>query len=152
MNKISIVGLDLAKNVIQMHAISAEGSVEIRKKLRRSQVLSVLARLESCMVAMEACSGAHYWGREISKLGHEVRLIHRIRCELPHGFGRDYGTTSFWSGSCVALFHIEFPDFWDDQRDIVIGVFQKGGGIGSGSWRSEVWAAEFVGAMQKNWE
>jgi len=56
-----------------------------------------------------------------------------IRCELPHGFGRDYGTTSFWSGSCVALFHIEFPDFWDDQRDIVIGVFQKGGGIGSGS-------------------
>ena len=78
--------------------------------------------------------------------------INRIRCELPHGFGRDYGTTSFWSGSCVALFHIEFPDFWDDQRDIVIGVFQKGGGIGSGSWRSEVWAAEFVGAMQKNWE
>lgn len=76
MNKISIVSLDLAKNVIQMHAISAAGNVEVRKKLRRAQVLNVLAGLEPCMLAMEACSGAHYWGREISKLGHEVRLIH----------------------------------------------------------------------------
>jgi hypothetical protein len=41
----------------------------------------------------------------------------------PHSFGRDYGTTGFWSGSCVALFHIELPDFWNHQRDIVIGVF-----------------------------
>ncbi len=75
MSEIITVGLDLAKNVFQLHGADASGRVLLRRKLRRGQVLEFLAGLPSCTVAMEACGGAHYWGREIGKLGHEVRLI-----------------------------------------------------------------------------
>lgn len=75
MSEITTVGLDLAKNVFQLHGADASGRVVLRRKLRRGQVLEVLAGLPLCTVAMEACGGAHHWGREIGKLGHEVRLI-----------------------------------------------------------------------------
>ena len=75
MSEITTVGLDLAKNVFQLHGADASGRAVLRRKLRRGQVLEVLAGLPRCTVAMEACGGAHYWGREIGKLGHEVRLI-----------------------------------------------------------------------------
>jgi hypothetical protein len=67
--------LDLAKNVFQAHAADASGAVVFRKRLRRHQVLSFFAAQPRCLVAMEACAGAHYCGREIGKLGYEVRLI-----------------------------------------------------------------------------
>ena len=75
MSEITTVGLDLAKNVFQAHGADASGQAVLRKKLRRDQVLSFFSQLPSCIVAMEACGGAHFWGREIGKLGHEVRLI-----------------------------------------------------------------------------
>ncbi|MCE6958525.1 IS110 family transposase [Cereibacter sphaeroides] len=75
MSEISTVGLDLAKNVFQAHGADASGRAVLRKKLRRDQVLEFFGRLAPCVVAMEACSGAHFWGREIGKLGHKVRLI-----------------------------------------------------------------------------
>lgn len=75
MSEIITVGLDLAKNVFQAHGADASGQAVLRKKLRRDQVLSFFSQLPSCIVAMEACGGAHFWGREIGKLGHEVRLI-----------------------------------------------------------------------------
>lgn len=75
MSEIIIVGLDLAKNVFQTHGADASGRAVMRKKLRRDQVLGFSGQLPSCTVAMEACGGAHFWGREIAKLGHEVRLI-----------------------------------------------------------------------------
>ena len=75
MTEVSIIGLDLAKNVFQAHGASAAGAVVFRKKLRRDQVLAFFAAQPSCLVAMEACPGAHHWGREIGALGHEVRLI-----------------------------------------------------------------------------
>ncbi|MFC3061844.1 IS110 family transposase [Paenirhodobacter populi] len=75
MSEIITVGLDLAKNVFQAHGADASGRTVLRKKLRRDQVLDFFGRLPSCVVAMEACGGAHFWGREIGKLGHEVRLI-----------------------------------------------------------------------------
>ena len=65
----------LAKNVFQVHGADASGCAALRKKLRRMQVLEFFGQLPTCIVAMEACGGAHYWGREIAKLGHEVRLI-----------------------------------------------------------------------------
>lgn len=73
--EISTIGLDLAKNVFQVHGADATGAPTLRKKLRRDQVLPFFAGRPSCVVAMEACPGAHYWGREIGKLGHEVKLI-----------------------------------------------------------------------------
>ena len=75
MSEITTIGLDLAKNVFQFHGADRSGKVVLRKKLRRDQVLTFLSSLSPCVVAMEACGGAHFWGREIGKLGHEVRLI-----------------------------------------------------------------------------
>jgi len=75
MSEILTVGLDLAKNVFQAHGADASGRAVLRKKLRRHQVLEFFGQLPACVVAMEACGGAHFWGREIGKLGHDVRLI-----------------------------------------------------------------------------
>ena len=75
MSEIITVGLDLAKNVFQAHGADASGRAVLRKKLRRDQVVAFFGQLPPCIVAMEACGGAHFWGRAIGKLGHEVRLI-----------------------------------------------------------------------------
>ena len=75
MSEVSIIGLDLAKHVFQVHGADAVGRPVLRKRLRRGQVLEFFSRQPRCIVAMEACSGAHFWGREIGRLGHEVRLI-----------------------------------------------------------------------------
>ncbi|MCB1465817.1 MAG: IS110 family transposase [Rhizobiaceae bacterium] len=75
MKKISTIGLDLAKNVFQVHGSTADGSPIFNRKLRRGDVLKFFKKAPPCLVGMEACAGAHYWAREIAKLGHEVRLI-----------------------------------------------------------------------------
>ena len=75
MGEVSIIGLDLAKTVFQAHGADASGAVVFRKKLRRDQLLAFFAGQPPCVVAMEACAGAHYWAREIAALGHETRLI-----------------------------------------------------------------------------
>lgn len=75
MSEVSIIGLDLAKNVFQIHRADASGTVLFRKKLRRDQLLKCVAAQPTCTVAMEACASSHYWGREIGSLGHAVRLI-----------------------------------------------------------------------------
>ena len=73
MDKISVVGLDLAKNVFQVHAVNAQGRVVERKQLRRSEVLSWFAKIEPCRIGLEACGGMHYWARKLNELGHTVR-------------------------------------------------------------------------------
>lgn len=75
MNEVSIIGLDLAKNVFQAHGAGVDGSVVFRRKLSRAQLLKFLSEQRPCMVAMEACASAHHWGRAIGDLGHDVRLI-----------------------------------------------------------------------------
>jgi transposase len=75
MSKSTTFGLDLAKNVFHVVGCDRHGKQVIRKRLRRKQVLSYFAQLPAALVGMEACAGAHYWGRELKKLGHQVRLI-----------------------------------------------------------------------------
>ncbi len=75
MDKVTIIGVDLAKRSFQVHGASADGSVLFRKKLSRAQVVPFFAQQPICIVAMEACATAHDWGREIGALGHEVKLI-----------------------------------------------------------------------------
>ena len=75
MNEITTVGLDLAKNVFQVHGVDAEGTTVLRKQLRRAQLLAFFSRLPRCLVGMEAFATAHYWARELRALGHEVRLM-----------------------------------------------------------------------------
>jgi transposase len=75
MKNVSMIGLDLAKAVFQVHAADSDGRCVLRKQLKRREVLPYFAKLEPCIVAMEACGTAHYWAREIAKLGHETRLV-----------------------------------------------------------------------------
>ena len=75
MEEANVIGIDLAKNTFQVHGAKADGSVAYRKKLSRAKLLGFLAARPRCVVAMEACASAHYWGREIMALGHEVRLV-----------------------------------------------------------------------------
>ena len=71
--EITTIGLDLAKNIFQVHGVDASGQVVVRKSLRRAQMLPFFARLPSCLVGIEACGTSHHWARELIKLGHEVR-------------------------------------------------------------------------------
>lgn len=75
MGEITTIGVDLAKNVFQLHGSDAQGRVVLRKQLKRAQFLSFFVNLPPVLVAMESCSSAHHWARELSKLGHQVRLI-----------------------------------------------------------------------------
>ena len=67
---VAFIGLDLAKSVFQVHGVDAQGKVVVTKRLRRDAVLTFFANLAPCVVGMEACAGAHFWAREIARLGH----------------------------------------------------------------------------------
>ena len=69
------IGVDIAKSVFQIHAVDAAGEPTIRRQLRRRQVLPFFKKLPPCLIGMEACATSHHWAREITKLGHEVRLM-----------------------------------------------------------------------------
>src|ERR1700745_2533744 len=73
--QVTTIGLDIAKHVFQIHGIDANEKVVVRKQLRRSQVMAFFEALSPCLVAREACATAHYWARELAKLGHQVRLM-----------------------------------------------------------------------------
>ena len=72
---VSAIGIDLAKNSFSLHGTDEHGKVFLKKTVTRNKLLMTLANVPPCLVGMEACSGAHYWAREIRKLGHEVRIM-----------------------------------------------------------------------------
>jgi transposase len=73
--EITTIGPDLAKHVFQVHGVTVDGSVVLKKRLRRGQVHAFFAGLRPCLVGMEACATAHFWARQLRELGHEVRLM-----------------------------------------------------------------------------
>jgi transposase len=75
MNEVTTIGLDLAKNVFQVHGVDASGETVIRRQLRRRQVLPFFKKQPPCLVGIEACATSHHWAREIAALGHQVRLM-----------------------------------------------------------------------------
>ncbi len=75
MGEVSTIGLDIAKQVFQVHGADAVGAELFSKRITRSKLLSFFAAQPPCLVAMEACGGAHHWARELARLGHTVRLI-----------------------------------------------------------------------------
>ena len=75
MKDVSIIGVDIAKKVFQVHGVNEAGEATVRRALRRAQVLSFFAKLRPCLVGLEACGTAHYWARELEALGHRVRLM-----------------------------------------------------------------------------
>lgn len=72
---IRTIGLDLAKSIFQVHGVDTKGQAVVKKRIRRSDLLSFFEGLPACLVGMEACSSAHHWARELAALGHDVRLI-----------------------------------------------------------------------------
>ena len=83
MATISMIGLDLAKSVFQVHGVDASGAVVLRRQLRRGQVERFFAQLPPAVVGLEACGSAHHWGRVLSRHGHQVRL-------MPPGYVKPY--------------------------------------------------------------
>src|SRR5919202_5630180 len=75
MQQVTTVGLDLAKNLVQVHGADAQGRPVLKRRLAREKVREFFANLPPCLVGLEACAAAHYWARELRKLGHEVRLM-----------------------------------------------------------------------------
>src|SRR5262249_14591754 len=73
--QVSIVGLDIAKHVFQVHGVDVDGQPALRRKVRRDQLLHLFGDLAPCLVGMEACATAHHWARKLGALGHEVRLM-----------------------------------------------------------------------------
>ena len=75
MQMITIVGLDIAKSVFQVHGVDAQGEVVVRRQVRRARVLTFFQKLPACLVGIEACASSHHWARELQALGHTVRLM-----------------------------------------------------------------------------
>jgi transposase len=73
--EITVIGIDLAKDVFQLHGVDSSGKTTLTRKLRRAELCSFMARLKPCRVGLESCGGAHYWAREFKEMGHEVKLI-----------------------------------------------------------------------------
>jgi transposase len=102
MKKISTIGLDIAKRVFQVHGVDDAGKVVVRRQLRRGEVLKFFRKLAPCLVGMEACGSAHYWARQISALGHEVRLMapRRVKAYVKWGAKNDPADAE---GCCEAV-------------------------------------------------
>ena len=75
MDKITTVGIDLAKRVFALHGVDGTGRVVLKKTVRREQLIGLVASLPPCLIGMEACSGSHAWARQFEQFGHTVRLM-----------------------------------------------------------------------------
>lgn len=75
MEQVNVLGIDLAKNVFQLHGVDRHGNIVLKKKLRRNQLLEFVANLPSCLIGLEGCGGAHYWAREFIRMGHNVKAM-----------------------------------------------------------------------------
>ena len=75
---ITTLGINLAKNVFQLHGIDTEGKVVLKKRLPRSELTEFIAKLPTCLIGMEACGGSHYWARKFQSFGHTVKLMNPL--------------------------------------------------------------------------
>ena len=75
MKDLTTIGIDIAKNYIQIHGADSKGKGVLKKRVARNNFLTFMANLPKCLVGMEACGGAHYWSNELIKLGFDVKLM-----------------------------------------------------------------------------
>ena len=83
MEAITTIGLDIAKSVFQVHGVDAAGNVIVRRQLKRRNVLAFFQKVPPCLVGIEACATSHHWSREITALGHIVRLMPPAYVKIP---------------------------------------------------------------------
>ena len=98
LSAVTTVGLDIAKNVFQVHGVDAAGAVVVAKSIRRAQLLAFFASLPPCVVGIEACSSAHHWARALIAIGHRVKL-------MPPAYVKPYGARSREPGEVDAQSH-----------------------------------------------
>lgn len=72
---VTTIGIELAKNVFQLHGVDAGGKTSLRRSIKRSELTRYLSNLPPCVIGMEACGGAHYWARRLGEFGHTVKLM-----------------------------------------------------------------------------
>jgi len=77
-NKITTLGVDLAKSIFQLHGINLAGKVVLRREVRRAQLMKSIAQLEPCLIGIEACGSAHYWARRFGEHGHQVKMMRGV--------------------------------------------------------------------------
>jgi transposase len=82
--KMTVLGIDLAKHVCQLHGVDEQGNVVVRKPLVRAKLIAFVAQLAPCRIGMEACQGAHYWAREMRQLGHDVLWSAKLSLPSPY--------------------------------------------------------------------
>jgi transposase len=75
MKDIKVLGIDLAKNVFQLHGVKAKGKCALKKRLNREKLIEFISQLPPCLVGIEACGGAHYWARMFIEMGHTVKMM-----------------------------------------------------------------------------
>src|ERR1700733_11339020 len=75
MKNIKVLGIDLAKNVFQLHGTDGKGKCVLRKRLNRSQLIEFVANLQPCLIGIEACTGSHHWARTFKQMDHEVKIM-----------------------------------------------------------------------------
>lgn len=74
---IKVLGIDIAKNVFELHGVDKKGQVVLKKSIKRGKLSAFIAQFPICLIGMEACGGAHYWARKFKQMGHEVKLMNR---------------------------------------------------------------------------
>ena len=130
--QVTTIGLDIAKNVFQVHGIDASEKVVVRKQLRRRQVLEFFKALPPCLVGMEACATAHYWARELTKLGHQVRL-------MPAKDVKAYVKRATLPFNCAEYYNSPKGRKTMRRRDFIAGSDDRGRngtGAGTADWES----------------
>ena len=111
--QITTIGLDIAKNVFQVHGIDVAERVVVRKQLRRRQLVEFFKALPPCLVGMEACATAHYWARELTKLGHKVCLMPARDVKAYVKRNKNDAAAHIWSSKLpVLLRRIWSPMMW----------------------------------------
>ena len=89
MDNITVIGIDIAKNVMQIHGETAEGKVVLKKRVSREKFLPLMANKTKCLIGMEACGGSHYWATELTKLGFDVRLMSPQKVKKYAGYNKN---------------------------------------------------------------
>lgn len=121
MNEISTIGLDIAKNVFQIHGVAADGTVVMRRRLRRAEVARFFKTLAPCLVGMEACASSHYWARLLGSFGHQVRLLPpaHVRAYVKPGKKND-AADAMAIYEAVTRPHMQFVPVKTEQQQAVL--------------------------------
>jgi hypothetical protein len=130
-NKVTTLGIDLAKTVFQLHGVDLTGKVVWRREVRRAQLMKFVAQLEPCLIGIEACGGANYWARRFAEFGHQVKMMSPQFVKPPASW-----STPYWELAS------ENELGWTtlEELTVAVGAFPNPVLAGqNGTWRPTEW-------------